>query len=105
MIASLIELGHNLGLKICAEGVGRTAPHSTCSRRLGATGCQGYFISRAIPASEVADFAARWNQENGRSLRNRGSGRGLAAIREGFSTAETVCYDETFAPRGLSLRA
>jgi EAL domain-containing protein (putative c-di-GMP-specific phosphodiesterase class I) len=29
--------------------------------------CQGYFISRPIPASEVASFATGWNQENSRA--------------------------------------
>jgi EAL domain-containing protein (putative c-di-GMP-specific phosphodiesterase class I) len=65
MIASLIELGHNLGLKICAEGVENRAALDLLAT-MGCDRCQGYFISRAIPASEVADFAARWNQENGR---------------------------------------
>jgi len=64
MIASLIELGHNLGLKICAEGVENRAALDLLAK-IGCDRCQGYFISRAIPASEVADFAARWNQENG----------------------------------------
>jgi len=64
MIASLIELGHNLGLKICAEGVENRAALDRLAA-IGCDRCQGYFISRAIPASEVADFAARWNQENG----------------------------------------
>jgi EAL domain-containing protein (putative c-di-GMP-specific phosphodiesterase class I)/ActR/RegA family two-component response regulator len=65
MIASLIELGHNLGLKVCAEGVENRAALDMLAT-IGCDRCQGYFISRAIPASEVADFAARWNHENGR---------------------------------------
>ena len=64
MIASLIELGHNLGLKICAEGVENSAALDMLAT-IGCDRCQGYFISRAIPASEVAGFAARWNEENG----------------------------------------
>ena len=64
MIASLIELGHNLGLTICAEGVESRAALDMLAT-MGCDRCQGYFISRAIPASEVAGFAARWNQENG----------------------------------------
>jgi len=64
MIASLIELGHNLGLKICAEGVENRASLDLLAK-IGCDRCQGYYISRPIPASEVADFAARWNEENG----------------------------------------
>jgi len=64
LIGSLIELGHNLGLKICAEGVENRAALEQLAK-IGCDRCQGYFISRAIPASEVAEFAARWNRENG----------------------------------------
>src|SRR5262245_6870678 len=63
MIGSLIELGHILGLKICAEGVESRAALDMLAT-MGCDRCQGYFISRAIPAPEVAGFAARWNQEN-----------------------------------------
>jgi EAL domain-containing protein (putative c-di-GMP-specific phosphodiesterase class I)/CheY-like chemotaxis protein len=65
MIASLIELGHNLGLKICAEGVENRGALDMLAK-IGCDRCQGYFISRAIPSSEVASFAARWNEEHGR---------------------------------------
>ncbi|HSC15129.1 MAG TPA: EAL domain-containing protein [Gammaproteobacteria bacterium] len=65
MIASLIELGHNLGLKICAEGVESRAALDALTT-MGCDRCQGYFISGAIPASEIAAFAARWNKENNR---------------------------------------
>jgi EAL domain-containing protein (putative c-di-GMP-specific phosphodiesterase class I)/CheY-like chemotaxis protein len=62
MIGSLIELAHNLGLKVCAEGVeNREALDALASMKCDR--CQGYFISRAIPAAEVASFATRWNQE------------------------------------------
>jgi EAL domain-containing protein (putative c-di-GMP-specific phosphodiesterase class I) len=66
MIGSLIELAHNLGLKVCAEGVeNREALDALAS--LSCDRCQGYFISRAIPAAEIAAFAARWNQKNYRA--------------------------------------
>ncbi|HEY3517194.1 MAG TPA: EAL domain-containing protein, partial [Gammaproteobacteria bacterium] len=45
MIASLIELGHNLGLKICAEGVESRAALDLLGA-IGCDRCQGYFISR-----------------------------------------------------------
>jgi EAL domain-containing protein (putative c-di-GMP-specific phosphodiesterase class I) len=64
MLRSLIELGHNLGLKVCAEGVENGATLDLLAK-IGCDRCQGYFISRAIPSSEVAGFAARWNDENG----------------------------------------
>jgi EAL domain-containing protein (putative c-di-GMP-specific phosphodiesterase class I)/CheY-like chemotaxis protein len=63
MVGSLIELGHNLALKICAEGVENRAALDmlaimNCDR------CQGYFISRAIPAADIASFVTQWNREN-----------------------------------------
>jgi EAL domain-containing protein (putative c-di-GMP-specific phosphodiesterase class I)/CheY-like chemotaxis protein len=63
MVGSLIELGHNLGLKICAEGVENRAALDMLAI-MGCDRCQGYFISRAIPAAEIASFASQWNREN-----------------------------------------
>ncbi|MCC4118664.1 EAL domain-containing protein [Aromatoleum toluclasticum] len=55
IVRSTIELGHNLGLKIVAEGVETQAVWE----RLVALGCdtaQGYLISRPIPAGEFPDW-------------------------------------------------
>jgi EAL domain-containing protein (putative c-di-GMP-specific phosphodiesterase class I)/CheY-like chemotaxis protein len=66
MVASLIELGHNLGLEICAEGV-ENGEALDALASMGCDRCQGYFISRPIPASEVAGFAAGWSRNAKRS--------------------------------------
>jgi EAL domain-containing protein (putative c-di-GMP-specific phosphodiesterase class I) len=63
MVGSLIELGHNLGLKICAEGVENRAALDLLAT-MGCDRCQGYYISRAIPASEIVSFAKQWNRDN-----------------------------------------
>jgi EAL domain-containing protein (putative c-di-GMP-specific phosphodiesterase class I)/CheY-like chemotaxis protein len=63
MVGSLIELGHNLGLKICAEGVENRAALDMLAI-MGCDRCQGYYISRAIPAPEIASFAVQWNRDN-----------------------------------------
>jgi len=65
MVGSLIELGHNLGLKVCAEGVENGAALDMLAT-LGCDRCQGYFISRALPASDVAGFTAQWNRGGSR---------------------------------------
>ncbi|WP_262691330.1 putative bifunctional diguanylate cyclase/phosphodiesterase [Kordiimonas aestuarii] len=55
LVRSTIELGHNLGLKVTAEGV----EDEESVRRLKDFGCdtlQGYHISRPIPASELEKF-------------------------------------------------
>ena len=53
IVRSTIDLAHNLGLKVTAEGVEtRDAWH-----RLGMLGCdcsQGYFMGRPMPAEKLA---------------------------------------------------
>lgn len=63
IVASLIELAHNLGLTVCTEGVESRAAldllevmRSDC--------CQGYFISRAMPPAEIASFIEHWNTQS-----------------------------------------
>jgi len=63
MVGSLIELGHNLGLKICAEGVENRAALDMLAI-MGCDRCQGYFISRAVPAADIVSFATQWNGDN-----------------------------------------
>jgi EAL domain-containing protein (putative c-di-GMP-specific phosphodiesterase class I) len=63
MVSSLIELGHNLGLKICAEGVENRAALDMLAI-IGCDSCQGFFISRPIPAADVPSFVTHWNQDS-----------------------------------------
>ena len=63
MVGSLIELGHNLGLKICAEGVENRAALDLLAI-MGCDRCQGFFISRAVPAEFIPSFIDHWNREN-----------------------------------------
>ena len=65
IVRSTIELGHNLGLRVVAEGVEDAATW----RLLQALGCdsvQGYFLSRPVPDKELV----RWLQleENARVI-------------------------------------
>ena len=62
MVGSLIELGHNLGLKICAEGVENRAALDMLAI-LHCDRCQGFFISRAVPAHDIPSLISRWNGE------------------------------------------
>ena len=55
IVRSTIDLGHNLGLKVIAEGV----ENQQIWDRLVALGCdmvQGYLMSRPIPAPELTDW-------------------------------------------------
>jgi len=53
IVASTIGLGHSLGLRVVAEGV----EDEETWRRLAELGCdlaQGYYLSRPLPAADLA---------------------------------------------------
>ena len=61
LVRSIIDLAHNLGLTVVAEGV-ETAE---VSQRLLALGCdlaQGHYISRPGPAASIAEFITQQNR-------------------------------------------
>lgn len=61
IVRSTIELGHNLGLGVVAEGVESQAVWD----RLATLGCdvgQGYFISKPMPAARLMDWENGWPQ-------------------------------------------
>jgi EAL domain-containing protein (putative c-di-GMP-specific phosphodiesterase class I) len=60
IVKTIIDLGHNLGMKAVAEGV-ENAEVLHILADLGCDGAQGYHISRPIPAAEAAKFAAAWH--------------------------------------------
>ena len=66
LVRATIELAHNLGLKVVAEGV----ESEDAWRHLEALGCdfaQGYYLSRPLPVDAVT-----------RLIRERGTGRETA---------------------------
>ena len=56
-----IGLGHDLGLKVVAEGVETEAQYRFL-REEGVDACQGYLFARPMPGEEVAAFWARQNR-------------------------------------------
>jgi len=60
IVRSVIDLGHNLGLAVVAEGVETAGAW----RRLAAWGCesvQGFYLSEAVPAPALTDWVSqRW---------------------------------------------
>ena len=59
IVKSTIELGHNLGLKVVAEGIENVKVWDI----LKAMGCdygQGYFMSKPMPASKLLDWSQQW---------------------------------------------
>jgi len=74
IVRSTIELGHNLGLKVVAEGV----ENRDIWERLHSLGCdaaQGYLISRPMPAEQLQAWEREWAQ---------GTGWGCAAQQPGL---------------------
>jgi diguanylate cyclase (GGDEF)-like protein len=59
IVRSTIDLGHNMGLRVVAEGIESEAVW----RLLASLGCdqgQGYFMSRPIPADALAAWIGSW---------------------------------------------
>ncbi|WP_436533595.1 putative bifunctional diguanylate cyclase/phosphodiesterase [Actinoplanes sp. HUAS TT8] len=52
LVASAVDLAHNLGLTVVAEGV-EDAPTAEALRELHCDTAQGYFFARPVPAEEV----------------------------------------------------
>jgi diguanylate cyclase (GGDEF)-like protein len=57
IVRSTIDLGHNLGLRLIAEGV-EDAPTLDLLRQQGCDGAQGYHLSRPVPAAKIPSAAA-----------------------------------------------
>ena len=79
MVMSIIDLGHNLGLEVVAEGVESEA----IWRLLAAHGCdtaQGFFTGRPVPAEELD--LARVVPEAGAALAARGYSRRKGGWRD-----------------------
>jgi EAL domain-containing protein (putative c-di-GMP-specific phosphodiesterase class I) len=54
-VHSTIELAHELGLEVTAEGVEDEATHEFLAQ-LGCDSAQGYHFARPMPASDVHDW-------------------------------------------------
>lgn len=55
IVRSIVDLGHNLGLKVIAEGV-ESREAGEMLRRFQCDEAQGYYYSRPIPAPEIIGF-------------------------------------------------
>jgi EAL domain-containing protein (putative c-di-GMP-specific phosphodiesterase class I) len=52
IVRSLIDLAHNLGLKVCTEGV-ETAAALQFLETAGSDYVQGYYLGRPVPAAAI----------------------------------------------------
>ena len=60
IVRSTIDLAHNLGLTVVAEGVENAVIYHAL-KKLGCDEAQGYFISKPMPENQFADWRSRWN--------------------------------------------
>ncbi|MFN3298548.1 putative bifunctional diguanylate cyclase/phosphodiesterase, partial [Caldimonas sp.] len=67
IVRSTVDLAHNLGLSVVAEGV-ETASHWRALRSLDCDLAQGYLIARPLPAGEFAAWVRRWTEHDARVL-------------------------------------
>ena len=67
IVRSTIDLAHNLGLAVVAEGV-ESGSSWRMLRSLGCDQAQGYLIGRPMPAAEFAGWARQWEDESGPAL-------------------------------------
>jgi EAL domain-containing protein (putative c-di-GMP-specific phosphodiesterase class I) len=68
IVRSTVELGHNLGLKVVAEGVEDRATVD-CLRGMGCDEIQGYYLSRPVPADEITVWLKERPARRGTQLR------------------------------------
>jgi EAL domain-containing protein (putative c-di-GMP-specific phosphodiesterase class I) len=59
IVRSTIDLAHNLGLTVVAEGVETEEVWDTLARG-GCDEAQGYFISRPLPHQALSDWLPSW---------------------------------------------
>ncbi|MFZ2099042.1 MAG: EAL domain-containing protein, partial [Oricola sp.] len=63
LVASIIDIGQSLGIKVVAEGV-ETMEHAAILRDLGCDALQGYAFARPMPSDQLMDFVReeRWRK-------------------------------------------
>jgi diguanylate cyclase (GGDEF)-like protein len=63
IVRSTIDLGHNLGLKVVAEGIENEAVWQLLAE-MGCDQGQGYFIGRPMPADQLVGWLEKWTPPN-----------------------------------------
>lgn len=75
IVASTIQLGHALDMRIVAEGVENATDLATLVT-MGVDSLQGYHIARPMPASEVERWVSRWATDGSAAGDGRDDGLG-----------------------------
>jgi predicted signal transduction protein with EAL and GGDEF domain len=59
IVRAIIELAHQLGIKVIAEGIENQATWDLLVE-LGCDAGQGYFVSRPLPAPDMVHWLSTW---------------------------------------------
>ena len=63
IVRSIVDLGRNLGLRVVAEGA-ETPDHWTALAGLGCHTAQGYYLTRPLPAPQLATWLGGYRRTN-----------------------------------------
>jgi EAL domain-containing protein (putative c-di-GMP-specific phosphodiesterase class I) len=63
IVQSTIDLGHNLGLKVVAEGIENQIVWDLL-RKMGCDSGQGYYMSKPMPASDFVSWIELWESSS-----------------------------------------
>lgn len=66
LAATIVNLGHSLGLKVVAEGV-ETEEQRRILLEQGCDLAQGYYFGRPVPAEEFVEWLGSWSEPSGMS--------------------------------------
>jgi EAL domain-containing protein (putative c-di-GMP-specific phosphodiesterase class I) len=64
IVESSVKLGHQLGLRVLAEGVA-TAHHWALAEELGCDAAQGFWIAPPMPAAGFLNWSDQWRKRHG----------------------------------------
>jgi EAL domain-containing protein (putative c-di-GMP-specific phosphodiesterase class I) len=59
IVRSTIDLGHNMGLKVVAEGIESLLVWELLAK-MGCDQGQGYFMSKPMPSGQLAEWLGKW---------------------------------------------
>ncbi|MFZ6874301.1 EAL domain-containing protein [Undibacterium sp. Di27W] len=63
IVKSTIDLGHNMGLRVVAEGV-ENLEVMQLLKELGCDQAQGYYISKPMPSADLPSWLLKWQEQH-----------------------------------------
>ncbi|MFZ6777984.1 EAL domain-containing protein [Undibacterium sp. Ji83W] len=70
IVKSTIDLGHNMGLRVVAEGV-ENIEVMNLLKELGCDQAQGYYISKPMPSADMPAWLSKWQEQHQQDEQNQ----------------------------------